>query len=106
MSKKFLIDEDRKARLGFEEVVFGAAKSLDLLLELMRAYTLKKQNVLVTKLQKEKATVLLKNYKAAFYDEESEIFMLKPVELSSEQAKVSIPIVIVNFFIFISFLNI
>ena len=58
MSKRFIIDQDRKRRLGFDEVVFGASKSVALLRELLETYARDKQNVLVSKLQPEKARLL------------------------------------------------
>ncbi|MCG1035210.1 nickel pincer cofactor biosynthesis protein LarB [Polaribacter sargassicola] len=91
MDKAFIIDEDRKRRLGFEEVIFGASKSVALLSDLLKDYVKKDKNVLITKLQNNKATELLKTYKAAFYDDESEIFMLSKVEISDENpAKIGI----------------
>ena len=76
MDKTFIIDEDRKRRLGFDEVIFGASKSIALLLEILQEYTDKGNNVLVTKLQDDKATALLGVYKNAFYEPESGIFIL------------------------------
>jgi len=91
MDKAFIIDEDRKRRLGFEEVIFGASKSVALLSDLLKDYVKKDKNVLITKLQKNKATELLKIYKTAFYDDESEVFMLSKVEVSDENpAKIGI----------------
>ncbi|QNK78469.1 nickel pincer cofactor biosynthesis protein LarB [Winogradskyella sp. PAMC22761] len=81
MDKAFIIDEDRKRRLGFEEVIFGASKSVALLSDLLKDYAKKNKNVLVTKLQAKKAKVLLETFKTAFYDEESEIFMLSHQEI-------------------------
>ncbi len=79
MNKPFIIDYDRRQRLGFDEVIYGAAKSVPLLLGLLEEYENRNQNVLITKLQSEKATKLLKKHKSAFVDEESGIFMLKPI---------------------------
>ncbi|MGJ8550135.1 nickel pincer cofactor biosynthesis protein LarB [Winogradskyella wichelsiae] len=91
MDKAFIIDEDRKRRLGFEEVIFGASKSVALLSDLLKDYVEKNKNVLVTKLQAKKAKVLLKTFKTAFYDEESEIFMLSHIEISKDtSAKIGI----------------
>ncbi|MHA7942392.1 nickel pincer cofactor biosynthesis protein LarB [Formosa sp. 3Alg 14/1] len=86
MDKSFIIDEDRKRRLGFDEVIYGASKSVALLLDILKEYTDKKENVLVTKLQEEKAKVLLDMYKKSFYDAESEIFILIPLESSENTA--------------------
>lgn len=42
MDKTFIIDEDRKRRLGFDEVIFGASKSVALLTDILNEYTAKK----------------------------------------------------------------
>ena len=54
MNKPFNIDENRKQRLGFDEVIYGASKSVPLLSELLKEYTENNENVLVTKLQTKK----------------------------------------------------
>ncbi|MBU2996795.1 nickel pincer cofactor biosynthesis protein LarB [Cellulophaga baltica] len=91
MDKTFIIDEDRKQRLGFDEVIFGASKSVALLTDILKAYSNKNENVLITKLQEEKAVALLEIYKNAFYDTESGIFTLQAIEtLDSDTAKVGI----------------
>ena len=90
MSKRFTIDHDRKRRLGFEEVVFGASKSVALLMDLMRDYEENELNVLVTRLQSEKAEVLLKSFEGAFYDLESGAFMLKEIDLPDENPRIGI----------------
>ncbi|SHI94856.1 hypothetical protein SAMN04488096_10638 [Mesonia phycicola] len=86
MDKTFVIDEDRKHRLGFEEVIYGASKSVALLTDILKDYSDKKTNVLVTKLQENKAKILLEKYKTAFYDEESGIFMLSAIDNNEEKA--------------------
>lgn len=90
MDKRFNIDHSRKERLGFDEVIFGASKSISLLVELMNEYSKKNQNVLVTKLQAKKAHVLIKSFKNAFYDEASEIFMLSEIKGGNSNYKVGI----------------
>lgn len=90
MNKPYNIDENRKQRLGFDEVIYGASKSVPLLLELLKDYTKRNENVLVTKLQKKKAKALLKEFKKAFYDLESGIFMLTPVKVFNKTKKVGI----------------
>tara|TARA_B100000809_G_scaffold141837_1_gene139389 strand:- start:19767 stop:20420 length:654 start_codon:yes stop_codon:yes gene_type:complete len=90
MTKRFNIDSSRKERLGFDEVIFGASKSVDLLIELLNEYTEKKENVLITKLQAEKATDLKGLFKTSFYDEASQVFMLSKIEKNEERFKVGI----------------
>lgn len=86
MDKSFIIDEDRKRRLGFDEVIFGASKSAALLTEILNEYTEKKSNVLITKLQADKAEILLGIFTTAFYDKESEVFMLSRVKNSEDRS--------------------
>ncbi|WP_299529533.1 nickel pincer cofactor biosynthesis protein LarB [Ulvibacterium sp.] len=86
MDKPFIIDYDRKQRLGFDEVIYGEAKSINLLLGLLAEYESKNQNVLITRVQHKKAKVLLKKHHSAFFDKESGIFMLKPLK-GNEGAK-------------------
>jgi NCAIR mutase (PurE)-related protein len=90
MTKRFNIDHTRKERLGFDEVIYGAAKSISLMTELLNEYTKRGENVLVTKLQVEKATVLMGSFPNAFYDEASEVFMLSPIGNPGENHDVGI----------------
>ena len=90
MTKKFNIDSDRKSRVGFDEVIYGASKSVGLLRELLDNYTQKKENVLVTKILKDKADQLLPTFHNAFYDEDSQIFMLNKIEADSKECRVGI----------------
>ena len=90
MTKRFNIDYSRKERLGFDEVIFGASKSVDLLVELLNEYTEKNQNVLITKLQPEKASILLETFKTSFYDEASQVFMLSAIKKDKKNFKVGI----------------
>ena len=90
MSNTFIIDTDRERRLGFEEVIFGASKSTSLLLDLLSAYAENKLNVLITKLQAEKAQVLLAKYPKAFFEAESGIFMLQKQETMTGNSTVGI----------------
>lgn len=90
MNKPFNIDKNRMHRLGFDEVIYGASKSVPLLSELLKEYTKNHENVLVTKLQKKKANALLKEFKKAFYNVESGIFMLTPVKVFNKTKKVGI----------------
>jgi NCAIR mutase (PurE)-related protein len=76
--------------LGFDEVIYGASKSLSLLVELMNEYSEKNQNVLITKLQAKKAHILIESFKNAFYDEASEIFMLSEIKAGHLNYKVGI----------------
>ena len=50
MTKRFNIDYSRKERLGFEEVIFEASKSVDLLIELLNEVHWKKTKCIDNKI--------------------------------------------------------
>jgi NCAIR mutase (PurE)-related protein len=70
------IDHDRKARLGFPEVIYGASKTFVQLKDILSEYVAKGKPALTTKLQKDKADELLEIYPQAHYDVQSGVFML------------------------------
>lgn len=78
MSNKHNLDLDRTERLGFPEVIYGAGKPLNTLVSIIEEYQSRNQNALITKLQKEKGEVLLKQFPESFFDRESGIFILSP----------------------------
>lgn len=84
------IDYDREDRIGFPEVVYGAEKSIGDLSKIMGNFVSNGKNVLVTKLQKKKAGVLLKEYPKATYDSRSGIFILKALDKIQGNPKVAI----------------
>lgn len=90
MTKRFNIDYSRKERLGFDEVIFGASKSVEVLTELLNDYVEKGENVLITKLQSEKSDVLLNHFSTGFYDKASQTFMLSEVKPKDGKYKVGI----------------
>ncbi|MCD6544636.1 MAG: nickel pincer cofactor biosynthesis protein LarB [Flavobacteriaceae bacterium] len=84
------IDHDRENRIGFQEVVYGESKSVEDLSHILEDFISNGKNVLVTKLQKNKATVFLKKYEDAMYDEPSGIFILKPLKELVKKNEVAI----------------
>ena len=80
MSKAFEIDEDREDRLGFEEVIYGAAKDTTVLVDLLGEVQRANRNALVTKVQKDKGEILQATFPTAFFHSPSGIFMLAPLE--------------------------
>ncbi|MCK5816159.1 MAG: nickel pincer cofactor biosynthesis protein LarB [Flavobacteriaceae bacterium] len=84
------IDDDREKRIGFPEVVYGESKSIADLLRILAHFVAKDSNVLVTKLQEEKAVKLIKEYPKAFYDAVSGIFMLNVIEELTGENEVAI----------------
>lgn len=86
----FNIDHDRENRIGFPEVVYGTTKSIEDLSKIMENYNALGKNVLVTKLQPEKASVLIQEYPNAFYDKLSSIFMAQPLNEIRGEGEVAI----------------
>ncbi|MCG8478814.1 MAG: nickel pincer cofactor biosynthesis protein LarB [Spirochaetales bacterium] len=86
----FVLDTDREGRLGFPEVVYGAGKSAELLRSILREYASVEQNALATRVEPEKAAILLKAFPEATYDESSRSFMLRYNELDEKKARVGI----------------
>ncbi len=82
--ENYNIDHNREKRIGFPEVVYGKSKSIEDILKILKSISDKHKNVLITKLQQEKAEVLLKKYSGAFYDKASGIFILDPVRISKK----------------------
>jgi len=84
------IDHDRENRIGFQEVVYGESKSIEDLSHILKNFISNGKNVLITKLQKDKADVFLKKYTDAMYDEPSGIFILKPLKEMAKKNEVAI----------------
>jgi len=76
LSRNINIDHRRIERNGFQEVVFGASKTIEQITDIINEFTEKKHNVLITKVQTDKATILKKNFTNSFYDVNSHIFMV------------------------------
>ena len=74
------IDHDREKRIGFPEVIYGASKSVEDILKILESFIAKGKNALVTKLQHDKALVLMKEYPKAIYDIPSGVFILSPLK--------------------------
>lgn len=84
------IDFDRHSRLGFPEVIYGATKSTAALEKILLAYRENNTKALVTKLQADKANVLLTQFSDSFYDSESGVFLLDGENKPSNPAEVAI----------------
>jgi NCAIR mutase (PurE)-related protein len=90
MSNKHNLDMDRTNRLGFPEVVYGAGKTVNILMSIIDEYKKRKKNVLITKLQAEKGKLLLKHFTKSFFDIESGVFILRPPSDKNKLTKVGI----------------
>jgi len=76
---KFNMDYDRDNRLGFPEVVFGASKAIEDILDIIANHIEHNKNVLVTKWQPEKLVRLAEVYPQGVQDKASGVFMLNDV---------------------------
>jgi NCAIR mutase (PurE)-related protein len=90
VSKNFKIDYQREERIGFQEVVFGASKTIDQLESIIKDYQKNKKSTLVTRVQKEKAKVLCESFKPNFYDPVSEILLVGEFPLAVKEDEVAI----------------
>jgi len=87
---EFILDKDREQRLGFPEVIYGAGKSTDLLRSILEEYQSAGTNALATRVQAEKAEILIKDFPSASYDPVAESFSLKEHQLDEKEAQVAI----------------
>tara|TARA_B100001123_G_scaffold441464_1_gene582690 strand:+ start:3752 stop:4411 length:660 start_codon:yes stop_codon:yes gene_type:complete len=87
---EYNLDMDRGNRLGFPEVVYGQAKSVELLTSILQDYESQGKNALASRIQPEKGEVLLQKFQGAFFDSVSGSFLLNKNELDESTAQVGI----------------
>lgn len=71
------LDHHRALRFGFPEVVLGEPKTVDQVVGIVEALAARKQPVLVTRLQPDKAEALLRRFPKGAYHPVARIFHLK-----------------------------
>src|SRR5687767_5550093 len=71
------LDTHRNLRFGFPEVVLGEPKTVDQLLGIVGALVQRKQSVLVTRLQPDKAEALLSQFPKGTYHAVARIFEIR-----------------------------
>lgn len=76
MSKNHNLDHQRIKRIGFQEIVFGATKTVEQLRLIIEDFKKNNHHVLCTKVQSKKAKQLLKEFSPGFYDEISKILLI------------------------------
>jgi NCAIR mutase (PurE)-related protein len=76
MSKNYNIDHNREERIGFQEIVYGASKSVDQLSAIISGFKQKGKSALCTKLQYKKAEKLKHEFPDSFYDEVSRVLLI------------------------------
>lgn len=79
-----IVDHHRSLRQGFPEVIFGENKSVDQMKRIITALLAKGNNILATRLDKEKGVQLLKNFPSAAWHEEARCLTMesRPVEVT------------------------
>jgi len=79
-----IVDHHRSLRQGFPEVIFGANKSVEQIKKIIAALLAKGNNILATRLEEEKALLLLKAFPAAIWHPEARCLTIeaKPVEIT------------------------
>ncbi|WP_138420101.1 nickel pincer cofactor biosynthesis protein LarB [Aquibacillus sediminis] len=81
------VDHHREKRQGFPEVIYGEGKSVEHLLSIINAMASKKNNVLITRVTKEKAEQIRKQYTQFTYNEQARVlFWKQDVEEQSKQS--------------------
>ena len=73
----FNIDLDRLKRVGFPEIIYGASKSVEVLIDILDYYQESGERAFITKLQEDKAVQLLSHCPGAFYDPLSGVFSVQ-----------------------------
>lgn len=71
------VDTHRSLRQGFPEVIYGEGKSAVEIRDIARVMVKRKENVLVTRLDKKKAASLKKSFKRGEYNNKARTFFVK-----------------------------
>src|SRR4051812_22092653 len=87
------VDHHRKDRQGFPEVIYGEGKTKDQILSIIQAIRSKDNDVLVTRISKEKADFILLEHPEFIYNETAEILFWKKKTNSEESHQEYIAIV-------------
>ncbi|NJN26449.1 MAG: nickel pincer cofactor biosynthesis protein LarB [Cyclobacteriaceae bacterium] len=90
MNENFRIDYQREERIGFQEVVFGASKTIAQLDAIIRDFQQHGKSTLITRVQKEKADVLCENFSPCFYDVTSQIFLAGQFPTTTIEGEIAI----------------
>ncbi|MDZ7604723.1 MAG: nickel pincer cofactor biosynthesis protein LarB [Cyclobacteriaceae bacterium] len=86
----FRIDYQREDRIGFQEVVFGASKTIDQLTAIVSDFKKNKKHCLITRVQPEKADILCEQFKPNFYDKTSQMLLIGEFPSEASEYEVAI----------------
>jgi pyridinium-3,5-biscarboxylic acid mononucleotide synthase len=81
------IDHHRSLRKGFPEVIFGEGKTTDQVMEIMGRMTRNKENLLVTRLDAEKAEAVQKKFPKAVYHPLSRVLTIIPKPITKKTGR-------------------
>lgn len=84
------IDHHRKKRQGFPEVVFGEGKAKEHILSIVEALRGKGDNVLVTRITREKADFILQSHPEFIYNDIAQILYWKKEQAVKRQSFIAI----------------
>ncbi|MDI6785975.1 MAG: nickel pincer cofactor biosynthesis protein LarB [bacterium] len=70
------VDHSRKIRCGFPEVIFGLHKKTEDILKIVNSFVEKKENVLITKVDKDVYDYIKKHHQSANYNESAKIITI------------------------------
>ncbi len=71
------VDHHRKKRQGFPEIIYGEGKTVDQIIAIIHAIKAKENNVLITRISKEKATEVRIPFPEINYNETAELLFWK-----------------------------
>ncbi len=74
------IDHHRSIRKGFPEVIFGQGKTVSQIIGIMKSMASREEIILVTRIDREKALEVIKEFNDAEFDDEARILILKKSE--------------------------
>jgi len=78
------VDHHRSLRRGFPEVIFGEGKSVDQIIQIMKAMLAQESDVLVTRIDGDRAKAVQRKIKRAVYDEVSRTLTVRKRKVSDK----------------------
>lgn len=91
--KDACIDHQRTLRTGRPEVVYGPSKTIDQLIAISKAILAKKETLLITRLDREKALAVQNEIPEVFFHEEAGIISANPRKLDNDSCRGTILVV-------------
>lgn len=80
------IDHHREKRQGFPEIIYGEGKTVEQIISIIEALQAKNNNVIVTRINKDKAEQIIELHPALIYHEVARILYWKAEEVKEERS--------------------